>query len=115
MKHTENYQPVPAASEQAANKRAKRRSNGQFLPGMSGNPGGRPEREKYMVDAARSYTAEAIATLVDIMRTGRREADRLSAARDLLDRAWGKSAQHNDPEEQEEIVPVICLSAKVMP
>ena len=42
-----------------------RAPNGQFLSGHSGNAGGRPKDEHRVVDLARSYTTEAIHTLVD--------------------------------------------------
>ena len=40
-----------------------RSSNGQFLPGFSGNPGGRPKDEFKVAELARSYTVEAVETL----------------------------------------------------
>ena len=47
--------------------------SGQFAPGQSGNPGGRPKDEHRVAELARSYTAEAIDTLVDLMRHGKDE------------------------------------------
>ena len=68
-----------------------RTSSGQFLPGKSGNPGGRPKDEHRVGELARSYTAEAIDTLVDLMRHGKDERVRGTAAQALLDRGWGKA------------------------
>ena len=68
-----------------------RTSSGQFLPGQSGNPGGRPKDEHRVSELARSYTAEAIDTLVDLMRHGKDERVRGTAAQALLDRGWGKA------------------------
>ena len=68
----------------------KRNKSGQFLPGTSGNPGGRPKDEARVAELARSYTSEAIDTLVDLMRNGRDERVRGTAAQALLDRGWGK-------------------------
>ena len=68
-----------------------RTSSGQFLPGQSGNPGGRPKDEHRVSELARSYTAEAIETLVDLMRHGKDERVRGTAAQALLDRGWGKA------------------------
>jgi hypothetical protein len=67
-----------------------RTSSGQFLPGKSGNPGGRPKDENRVSELARSYTTEAIETLVDLMRHGKDERVRGTAAQALLDRGWGK-------------------------
>ena len=68
-----------------------RARSGQFLPGQSGNPGGRPKDEHRVSELARSYTAEAIETLVDLMRHGKDERVRGTAAQSLLDRGWGKA------------------------
>ena len=68
-----------------------RTSSGQFAPGQSGNPGGRPRDEHRVAELARSYTLEAIDTLVDLMRHGKDERVRGTAAQALLDRGWGKA------------------------
>ena len=67
-----------------------RSANGQFPKGFSGNPGGRPRDEQKVAELARSYTKEAIHTLVDLMRSGNDERVRGTAAKALLDRGWGK-------------------------
>ena len=41
-------------------------------------------------ELARSYTREAIETLVELMRSGNDERVRGTAAQALLDRGWGK-------------------------
>jgi len=45
-----------------------REKNGRFLLGHSGNPGGRPKDKYKVAELARSYTVEAVETLVDLMR-----------------------------------------------
>ena len=65
--------------------------SGQFAPGQSGNPGGRPKDEYRVAELARSYTVEAIETLVELMRDGKDERVRGTAAQALLDRGWGKA------------------------
>ena len=67
-----------------------RSDNGQFTKGQSGNPGGRPRDEQKVAELARSYTREAIETLVELMRSGNDERVRGTAAQVLLDRGWGK-------------------------
>ena len=70
---------------------AKSRSaNGQFTKGQSGNPGGRPRDEEKVAELARSYTTEAIETLVELMRSGKDERVRGTAAQASLVRGWGK-------------------------
>jgi hypothetical protein len=78
-------------------------SSGQFEPGKSGNPGGRPKVVAEVRDLARAHTVDAIEALATIAGgdTGRFDADgnvlqhppaaRVAAAIALLDRAWGKA------------------------
>jgi hypothetical protein len=50
-------------------------------------------------EAARTYTVEALQVLAGIMRTGTNEGARIAAARELLDRGYGKAPQaHTDPD-----------------
>ena len=67
-----------------------RGSNGRFAKGQSGNPGGRPKDEGRVAELARSHTSEAVNTLVHLMRHGKDERVRGTAAQALLDRGWGK-------------------------
>ena len=67
-----------------------RDSNGRFAKGQSGYPDGRPKDEARVAELARRFTSEAIETLVHLMRHGRDERVRGTAAQALLDRGWGK-------------------------
>lgn len=64
---------------------------GKFLAGHSGNAGGRPKDEFKVAELARSYTLEAVETLVDLMRHSRDDRVRGTASQALLDRGWGKA------------------------
>jgi hypothetical protein len=69
-------------------------NRGQWRKGQSGNPSGRPKRDADLQRAARSYTPEALMILARIMRAEKtQDAVRVAAARELLDRGWGKAAQ----------------------
>ena len=68
-----------------------REKNGQFVAGYSGNPGGRPKDEHKVAELARSYTLEAVETLVDLMRHSRDDRVRGTASQALLDRGLGKA------------------------
>ena len=67
-----------------------RDKSGRFVKGYSGNAGGRPKGEQNIAALARSYSTEAIETLVDLMRNARDDRVRGTAAQALLDRGFGK-------------------------
>lgn len=52
----------------------------------SGNAGGRPRDEHKVAELARSYTTEAIDTLVEVMRHGRDDKVRGTAAQKVKER-----------------------------
>ena len=67
-----------------------RDKSGRFVKGYSGNAGGRPKDEHNIAALARSYSTEAVDTLVDLMRNARDDRVRGTAAQALLDRGFGK-------------------------
>ena len=68
-----------------------RDNSSKFIAGHSGNPGGRPKDEFKVAELARSYTVEAVETLVDLMRHSNDDRVRGTASQALLDRGWGKA------------------------
>ena len=69
----------------------QRRTRTSFRKGQSGNPGGRPKIIESVREAARVHTAEAIDTLVALMRRyAEVPAVAERAAEALLDRGWGR-------------------------
>ena len=67
------------------------RSRTSYTPGVSGNKGGRPAGLADIRTLARTYTQDAIDTLVYILKDDEaRESARIAAATLLLDRGWGK-------------------------
>jgi len=67
------------------------------VKGESGNRSGRPAVIVKVRDLARQYTADAIQTLVSIMKDTESDAGpRVRAAEALLDRGWGKPSQPLD-------------------
>jgi hypothetical protein len=67
---------------------------GTFPKGQSGNPNGRPKKDRTIELLAREYTEAALSTLVEICFNEKTPpAARVSAASVLLDRGWGKARQ----------------------
>lgn len=74
---------------------AKRRDH-LWKPGVSPNPSGRPKENPELKAAARAHTMDALNTLVDVMKNGKKDSDRVAAAGIILDRGHGKATQHVD-------------------
>jgi Family of unknown function (DUF5681) len=75
----------------------------KFLPGQSGNPGGRPKALVEVLELARKNASAALETIVSIMTNADApHAVRLAAANSLLDRALGRPAQalHHSGEDE---------------
>ena len=85
-----------------------REKNGRFIAGHSGNPGGRPKDEYKVAELARSYTVEAVETLVDLMRHSRDDRVRGTASQALLDRGWGKAKVEKWPPAAERRISRLC-------
>jgi hypothetical protein len=70
---------------------------GGFKPGRSGNPGGRPRKAIGDLGAeARKYAGLALSTIVQVCAEAKMDRDRLAAARELLDRGFGRAVQAVD-------------------
>lgn len=65
-----------------------------FQPGASPNPGGVQRTTAQLAELARTYTFDAVRTVVDIMMDDASQAkDRLHAAEILLSRGYGRAPQ----------------------
>ena len=64
----------------------------QFEKGQSGNPGGKP-RTRELRALCREYTERAVKRLGELLDYEKAPTVQLAAARELLDRAWGKPLQ----------------------
>ena len=90
--------------KELADKKIFRDDAGRFQKGHSGNAGGRPKDEHRVAELARSYTAEAIDTLVALMRTAKDEGVRGTAAQALLGRGWGKPKVEVVTDEKQDYI-----------
>lgn len=83
----------------------RRRGAGRpFQKGQSGNPGGRPKEAAEVKALAREHGAEAVAKLLQLMRSAEREETQRAAAIDLLDRGYGRPTQAIEGEIRNAIV-----------
>lgn len=64
-----------------------RDASGRFVPGVTGNPGGRP---KGIAAIARQHTDKAVDVLVAAMDSND-ERVKIAAAKEILDRGYGKA------------------------
>ena len=64
------------------------------------------EQSKRLSELAKTYTEDALQTLVGVARNGRTDAARVSAANALLDRAFGKPAV-KEAKEIVDLPPVV--------
>jgi hypothetical protein len=70
---------------------------GRFLPGKTGNPGGRPKVPEEFKELAKEHSFTALETVVAILQDpDAKAADRLRAADIILDRALGRPVQSTD-------------------
>jgi len=88
-----------------------------FMPGQSGNPGGRSAGQRELRDAAREHTEEAVETLVRWMRSNDATAS-VQAAKVLLERGWGRPPQplqHSGGMSLEQLVGAsyVCFGVQI--
>jgi hypothetical protein len=70
-----------------------------FLPGRSGNPGGRPkktEEEFQLIHACQQKAPEALAQIERLMMNARAEKVRLGAAIFIIERGFGKAVARSE-------------------
>jgi hypothetical protein len=90
---------------------ANRKDNGRFAPGVSGNPGGRPKLPAEMREIFQSKGLEAAEILVKHLRNTDPRVS-VAAAREILDRAYGKPVQSINVDREERIKLIAVVPQK---
>ena len=114
-----SFQPLTSKTSacyywQMTDKEQIRNVNGRFKPGFSGNPGGRPKDEFKVAELARSYTLEAVETLVDLMRHSKDDRVRGTASQALLDRGWGKARVEVATSGEQSYIEALQAAAEII-
>lgn len=85
----------------AANNDGQRKVVGRpFRPGQSGNPSGRPKALHELIELCRQHTPAVIKRLAEIVEKGEERAA-VAAAKELLDRGYGKAKQVVEVSKQD--------------
>ena len=90
---------------------ANRTGNGRFASGVSGNPGGRPKLPAEMREIFQSRGQEAAEILVKHLRASDPRVS-VAAAREILDRAYGKPVQSINVDKEERIKLIAVVPEK---
>jgi len=72
-----------------------------FVPGVSGNPGGRPRKNDYLTRLAKEHSLEAIEKLVHWMRQDENPKASVAACSIILDRGYGKPLQQLEVKKED--------------
>jgi len=70
----------------------RRAGNPNWVKGVGGNPNGRPKKALEFQLLMQGHSELAIQTLIDVLKTGK-NAEKLTAAQEVLNRAYGKAVQ----------------------
>ena len=90
---------------------ANRTDNGRFVPGVSGNHGGRPKLPAEMREIFQSRGLEAAEILVKHLHASDPRVS-VAAAREILDRAYGKPVQSINVDKEERIKLIAVVPEK---
>jgi len=87
-------------------------AGGKFVKGQSGNPKGRPAVVKEIRELAQQHGTKAVEVLASLMNDVAQDGRvRIAAARELLDRGYGKASQHIEVTPTEGQFPIKFVDA----
>jgi hypothetical protein len=99
---------MSATSEPSTQQPAKRLGGATgrgWLPGRSGNAGGRPRAALNVQELARQHTEQAVRALVEALRDPKLK---VAAATALLDRGWGRPIQPLQSENRTAVLHLVA-------
>lgn len=100
-------------SKEPITKPAMRSAKGQFVKGVSGNPGGRIREVTQVMELAREYTTDAIDALKNVLKSADSPpAAKVSAATVILDRGWGKPKETVDMTVKQTLEDLVLASMR---
>jgi hypothetical protein len=85
-----------------------RTPTGQFAPGVSGNPGGRPKGIALTVRERTNDGEDLVDVLLSIVKDGN-DRDKIAAVQILLDRGFGKATQTFDLGDHEGVTVTLAF------
>ena len=80
-----------------------------FRPGQSGNPGGRPKSNEHVRNIARSNSVRAVERLIELIESDD-ERVALTAAKEVLDRAFGKPKPDTEHDKEQLSIRIVQFS-----
>ena len=88
------------AAKSESKPKGKPRGKGRPIQkGQVLNPTGRPKKtqaERDLIEACKDHCNEALETILQVMRNGETEKNRLTAAETVIERAYGRPVQPSD-------------------
>ncbi len=86
-------------------------NDGRFIPGQSGNPGGRPKSEPGFRDACRKLSTKALKALEDILSSKANPQARVAAARVIIEHGHGRALQTIETHNEDRVENTSALDA----